>query len=213
MLSFVVQLIVFVGVGLLLTAVPEWQNNVLLNAEITGWPGYFGTLRFNAGLLLFAYLTFRYLHKRYSPAKTLVVQCTLWGIIGLVIEGIFIGHPPWSDAIQYGMFVYWAVVFGAPAIFVLEQAKPVRLKLLVFIIGTDVLMIGASIALLNVDPTKGLLLLFTIFSWILICTIIVSFFFRAVGYPPKILLLLSVAIFVSLAEIIVPFPLDFIIFL
>ncbi|OGJ01401.1 hypothetical protein A3G98_01315 [Candidatus Nomurabacteria bacterium RIFCSPLOWO2_12_FULL_37_8] len=213
MIKFFLQLIVFVGIGLLMTAVPEWQNNVLMNAEVSGWVGYFSTLRLNAVLLLFAYLSFRYLNKKYSPTKTLIFQFTTWGVIGLLFEWILINHPPWSSAIQYGMFVYWAVVFGAPALFILEQAKPIRMKLLGFVVGTAILMIIGSVILLNIDPTKGLLLVFTIASWVLVYSVIISFFFRAMGYPPKMKLLLSAAILVPIAEIILPFPLDFFIFL
>lgn len=210
---FVKQLIVFMAIGLLLTVVPEWQNNVLMNAEVFGWTGYVNTLRLNAILLLFAYVSFRYFNKKYSPAKTLLVQFTTWGIVGLLFEWILVDHPLWSGAVQYGMFVYWGVVFGAPALFVLERAKPIRLKLLGFIVGTASLMMIGSIALLGIDPTKGLLLMFTVASWVLIYSAAISFFFRAMGYPPKIKSLLSAAIAVPIAETILPFPIDFIIFL
>ena len=213
MLSLLFKLIVFVGIGLLLTAVPEWQNNVLMNTESSGWSGYFNTLRINAVLLVFAFLLFRFLNRKYNPAKTLIFQFIIWGIIGLLFEWILINHPPWSAAIQYGMFIYWAVVFGAPALFILEQAKPIRMKLLGFIVGTAILMIMGSIILLNINPTKGFLLVFTIASWILIYSAIISFFFQAMGYPPKMKLLLSAAVLVTIAETLLPFPFDFFIFL
>lgn len=213
MLSSLLKLAVFIGVGLLLTAVPEWQNNVLLNAEKTGWPGYFGTLGFNAVLLLFSYLSFRYFNTKYPFPKALLLQFTLWGIIGLVVEWAFIGHPPWSSAIQYGMFVYWAVVFGGPTLFVAEQAGPVRARLLASIIATSALLVLGSLVLLALDLGKEALLLFTIFCWVLIYTFLIRFFLQAAGYPPKTLPLLAAAIGVSLAEIVVPFPLDFCIFL
>jgi hypothetical protein len=213
MLSSIFKLIVFIGIGLLLTAVPEWQNNVLINAEVSGWIGYFNTLLINTVLLLFAYLSFRYLNRKYSPAKTLFIQFTIWGIIGLLFEWILINHLPGSDAIQYGMFVYWAVVFGTPALFILKQAKPIRLKLLGSIVGTAILMIIGSLILLNIDPTKEFLLIFAIASWTLTYSFLISFFFRAAGRSPKIKSLLSVAILAFVAEIFLPFPLDFCIFL
>jgi len=213
MFSILLKLVVFVGIGLLLTAVPEWQNNVLMNAEVSGWVGYFNTLKLNAVLLLFAYLSFRYFYRKYSPAKTLIFQFTAWGVVGLLFEWFLINHPPGSGAIQYGMFVYWAAVFTVPALFILEQAKPIRLKLFGFIVGTAILMIIGSIILFKVDPTKGFLLVFILASWVLIYSAIISFFFRTMSYPPKTKLLVLVAILVPIAEMVLAFPFDFIVFL
>lgn len=206
-ISFLLQLILFVGIGLSLTAVPEWQNNVLMNAQSAGWAGYLNTLKINAVLLVLSYLIFRFIKKRYSPAKTLMALFTFWGIAGLLVEWTLLNHAPWaSGAIQYIMFVYWGVVFSMPALFLLKPSKPLRAHMLGFILAASAVMIVGSAVALTIDPARGLLVIFIIASWSIVFSSAVGFFFQALGYAPKKKLLLAASIFIPAAEMILPFP-------
>ena len=213
MLQFFRQSVVFIAIGLLWTSVPEWQNNVLMNGEVSGWAGYLGTLKFNTVLLVLAYLLFRFLNQRYGQAKTLLLLFTLCGVAWLLTEWIFINHPPWSAAIQFIMFVYWGVVFSSPALFLLSQAKPVRSGFLLYILASELAMVVISLLTLQINPAKTLLLISIILSWSVVFVFAISFFLKAVGYVSHSRLLLTAAVLVPVAESALPFPFDFIIFL
>jgi len=205
-----IHLVVYVVVAVFLTAGAEWQNNVLMNYDIRGWSGYRETLTLNAVLALFAYGTFTFFRRRFPLTKLLVAQYTLWGVIGLAFEWLLIGHNPFSEALQFGMFVYWAGVFATPMLFILPETSRIRIPLFSYIIGATALLVVGSLMILGErtppladnDPIRGWLLAFIIIGWQFIYTPLIGFFFRACNQPMRIAWLIALAVVAPLAEIL-----------
>lgn len=172
----------FIGIAVYLTTVAEWQNNVLMNSDIRGWAGYLDTLIFNAVFLSVpAYVSFVVLRRFLRLPVVLLSQYLLWGFFGLMFEWFFIGHWPWSFAVQIGMFTYWAGVFTAPLMFLLPASRRLRVGASIYLVVGSVLMGGASLAIMQFTDNRDLVLLGVIVSWFFFYTGIIHFLLRQVG--------------------------------
>lgn len=213
MITKIKNLLIFIILGLLLTGFAEWQNNVLMNPDIRGVPGYISTQVFNTILLLFGYLLFSFLKKKYSLSKTFFIQFTITGIMGLLIEWFLVGNNPLSPAVQTVMFVYWGSFLSIPGLFIVQTSKQFRTSLLTYIIASGFITLIASLIALQIDPSKTLSLLTIIATWSIIYINIIGYLFKALGYRSQQRKLLAISIIVPLAEVLLPFPFDFLVFI
>ncbi len=96
--------------------VPEFTNLVIIN-QIPG--GFRGAMVVYCVLLAIGYGIQKLIDRLIRDERVRNVVCIiLFGILGLALEWFVIGNSPWQnpDAIQWGMFVYWAGLFMVPRI-------------------------------------------------------------------------------------------------
>lgn len=195
--------LMFIAIAVSLTAVAEWQNNVLMNYAIRGWSGYIETLAFNAVFMgIPAYLVFVWLRTKYPVAKVIFIHYCIWGLVGLLFEWFFIGHFPWSYAVQTGLVTYWAGVFAAPLLFLLPSERVLRLRAAVYLVVGSVLMAALSVFVMSVTTNNDLLLLGIILSWMLFYPGILHFLLRTIGLGLTRLEYLSLALITPVIEVV-----------
>lgn len=199
----IIEPIVFITIAVSLTAVAEWQNNVLMNPDIRGWVGYIETLTFNAVFMgIPAYLIFMWLRSKYHSAKVIFIHYCIWGLVGLLFEWFFIGHFPWSYAVQIGLVTYWAGVFAAPLLFLLPSQRSLRLRAAAYLVAGSAAMGGLSLIIMSVTPNMDIVLLGIILSWMIFYPGILHLLLRIIGLGLTRLEYLSLAIIVPVIEVL-----------
>jgi len=129
-----------------------------------------------------------------------------------MFEWFLIGHYPWTSALQYVMFVYWAGVFTAPMIFIDPLDSRVRKPFFLFFASTSLMMIVGTwgLKLWGADPMMQLI--FIVLSWSLAFTVFIGFLLWSIEITFSFRWLFLIAIVAPIVEAATPYPLDFIAF-
>lgn len=204
-LNHVVTLVGYVLLAVLLTAIPEWQNNVLANSAIRGWPGYFETLKLNAVLAVLAYGMYVVLRRVLGAPRAIIAQYSAWGVIGLLFEWFLVGNNPFTPAWHVGMFVYWASVFATPAL-LLSKSYQNKKGYLFYTVLSALGMWTISMVLLGLtlQPNlfKGLIVFTTVVSWVFVFGGYVHYVAQAIGRSVSLKRVWLFMFVVSLAEML-----------
>ncbi len=105
----------FIGIGLVTAAVGEWQYSVAIRGD---WGNLIGSVGFNALFMVLVLAGWRALRQVSGDRWWWVVVFTcVCGTLGLMVEWFLIGNSPWGnpDAVQWGMFSFWACMGLVPA--------------------------------------------------------------------------------------------------
>ena len=109
--------LLFVGAGVVVAAVGEWQYSVLIRGD---WANLFGSMVFNAVYLTGAFIVTRIVFRVLPRRPAFLVCAALAAVGGLAVEWFLIGNSPWGnpDASQIGMAAYWACMVAVPLLLI-----------------------------------------------------------------------------------------------
>jgi len=112
------RLLQFIAYGIAFALVPEFTNLVIINKMPSGFAG---AMVVYCILLSSGYGVQKLIDRRFRGAVFPNVLCIIFfGLFGLSFEWVVVGNSPWKnpDAIQWGMFVYWAGLYMIPRMLV-----------------------------------------------------------------------------------------------
>jgi hypothetical protein len=147
-LPFMQRALTFIGIGTLVALAVEAAFNLLAAHTFANF--LFTLFFYPAYLALFYGLQTRVLFPLVArPRIRFLLTYILGGVCGLAIEWFIIGNSPWAhpEALQWGMWVYWASVVSVPTLYQQDAQRGMRV-----ISYTILLYGGGALVLARVFP-------------------------------------------------------------